>query len=401
MEKTFTGLSQSATDDVFDEIRKGYQGLVTMLSYGDGNPSTDDVVVNSLVLADTANPYIKTATMDFTVRMVDLEAISLFGFPLISTHDNDLDIQADFTLEYRETGGGTYVVVSTRSVSSVNFSKTFIGILSVQEMIRQELLGMEEKPFALDDILSDFDLAIGMARAISQPAYPMFPDVMPMLQDPGWGLELLDTYNLRLAIAQNSMNWLLEDLAGRVSEWDVKEMLIPILGKSFPGFSEDSPAGEATVLRLDVPPVIDLRNGRIRLIIPDAVIQYRLSGVPQWEVSIDIDVIVTPVVEGDKLNFYVTPITGQNHFHVMKDNRGNLGIFDHSSLTENTIRHLPEMLGENAGGPAASMSLNTTDSGIVFKDVADPVKISADGGYLYVDIAASWLDLMKYIELFR
>jgi hypothetical protein len=128
-------------------------------------------------------------------------------------------------------------------------------------------------------------------------------------------------------------------------------------------------------------------------------VQYRLAGEPQWEASIDLDLIVTPIVEGGKLNLYVTPTTGRNHFHIMKDNKGKLGLFDHSDLVDSTIRHLPEMLGEADGGPVASVDLDSLGADIVFKDVDLPIRVTASGGFLYIDLDAFSIDLVKYLEL--
>lgn len=399
MEGVFADLLGSATDSMFRSVRQKYSGLVTTLSYGDGNPATADVAINTLVLAGTGSTNVKTAQIDFTVRMVDLQAVSLFGLSAISTSNNDLDVRATFTLEYRETAGGKQIVVTPSSVTSTVFRQWFLGKSSVESMIRQELQDMGATSFDLESILSRFDLGMDISGAfLTRGSYAVFPDLDPFNQVPGWGLELSSTWNLRLALSQNCLNWVLEDLVGSLSEWDVKEILIPVLGGSFSGLGTDRPQGEETVLTFSVPPAVDLRDAKIRLLIPGAVVQYRLSGVPQWEASLDLDLVVTPVVEGGMLNFYATPSASGNHFHIMKDDRGNLGVFDHSALVESTVRRLPEMLGKPAGGPVLSVDLGSLGSDIVLKSVPDPVKVTVGTGYLYVDIAALTVDLVKYID---
>ncbi|HOW99493.1 MAG TPA: hypothetical protein PK545_02645, partial [Deltaproteobacteria bacterium] len=186
MEGVFTDLLGSATDSMFRSVRQEYSGLVTTLSYGDGNPATADVAINSLVLAGTGSTNVKTAQMNFTVRMVDLQAVSLFGFSVISTSNNDLDVRATFTVEYRETEAGRRIVVTPSGVSSTVFRQWFLGKESVEAMIRQELQDMGATSFDLESILSSFDLGMDISGAfLTRDSYAVFPDLDPYNQVPG------------------------------------------------------------------------------------------------------------------------------------------------------------------------------------------------------------------------
>lgn len=397
-EEIFDDMFRTTIDSSFEAIRLKYRGVITELSYGDNDSRTDDFVINGFIFLDSGAQDTRTAQVNFTVKQVDLNAVSLFGIPLIHTIDNDLTIDAVFSIQYRDGNAGRQMVIDTQSVSEVSFSKVFIGKTGVEGLIRQDLLDMDEKSFGVEDVLSGLTLGIDMAKALStQEVYPAFPHKIPVFQSPGWTLDLPDSYTITCSVSQNTINKLLANLLDSMSEWDAKELIIPILGNDFAGFNTARSVSEETIIRLSVPPAVDLRSSSIHLLIPDVILQYRVSGVPQWEASIDLDLIVIPSVAGKKLNLHVTPAEGQNHFHVMKDNRGNLGIFDHSSLVDNIVKRLPGMLGGSSGDPLVSIDLAAWEPTIVLHEGKQVMRVTSGNGYLAIDLAASSLDLEDFI----
>jgi len=387
---------KTTIDAAFESIRQKYQGLVTELSYGDNDPGTDDFVINGLTLLSSGALNTRAARVNFTVKQVDLNAVNLFAIPLIHTTDNDLTIDAVFNIEYPETGA--QIFISTESVSDVKFSKIFIGDIVVEGLIKQDLLDMDDEPFQVEEILSGITLGINLAEALSsQERYPAFPEKVPVYQSPGWKLDLPDPYTISCAISQHAINRLFSNFLDGMTEWDTKDLIIPILGNDFPGFNIARSPSEETIVRLSVPPVLDLSSSVIHILLPDVILQYRVSGIPQWEASVDLDLIVTPSVAGKKLNLFVTPAEGQNHFHIMKDNRGNLGIFDHSPLVETIVKRLPAMLGGAPEDPAVSIDFTAWEPTIIFYNVSTPLRVASGDGYLYIYMAASSLDLEDYI----
>jgi hypothetical protein len=184
-------------------------------------------------------------------------------------------------------------------------------------------------------------------------------------------------------------------ILSRGFEWNINELLVAFLGDDFEGFSNDSPEDGQTIMYLNVPPVMDVRTSQIRVLVNDVVLQYRLAGEPQWEASVDLDIIIEPRVEDGAINFYLTQIPENTHFHVMRDNPGNLGIFDHSTLVNDILDGLPEMLGRSSGDPLIAFSLEAFAPAVEFKDISSPISVSAGEGYLYIDMATSNIDLSQ------
>jgi len=406
MGKVFNALCESTVNSVFDAMRRKYQGYLTELSYGDGDPGTADFMINSLALSDSGTAGVKYAQVSFTVKSVDLRAVNLLGFvDAISTSDNDLTIDARFSIEDQGTDSQNRIVLDTQSVSEVKFGRSFdLDVLqlkkaAVEGMIKKDMEDMAPVSYNTNAIIEDLGMNLDISNAFSlEDRYPAFPAVAPYFQSPGWNLELADPYTVRIAVSQGNLNRLLRDLLDQESGWDARELITAILGRDFPGFDSARSEDEETVIFLSVPPLVDMRTTGIRLLIPDVILQYRISGIPQWEASIDLDLDINPVVRNSKLNFFVTPVEGRNHFHIMRDNRGNLGLLDHSSLVYDVMKGLPKMLGGTDGGPLLSLDLDSWQPTVVLKPGEDPVRISAAGGYLSIDLAASSLDLAKYID---
>lgn len=397
MEKVVCGLFEDAVNEVFEGIRQEYVGVVTSLAYGDGDPATDDVIIDSFILGNTDDPGVRTASVRFTVKQVDLEAATLFGVPIISTRDNDLAVDAVFFIEQRDDDTGRWMVLSpdSRTDPVVSFGTWFLGRELVEELVRQDLKEMASRPYGIDELLAGFGLGLDPGSVFTSEPYALFPDVSPFFQDPGCILALPDTFSVSLAVSQNAINRLLEDIAGAQAERDVYELIKKLLGEDFPGFRREPSAGEQTVMRLSVPPAVDVRDSRIRLSIPDIVFQYRTSGGPQWEASVDVCLTVTPAAYWNRLDIDLSCVSGKNRFHVMRDNPGNLGIFDHSSLAEDVLGGLPRLLGGSPGSAFLSLGLDSWEPSLVFEDRDEPVLISAGGGYLFVDMAVGDIDILQ------
>ncbi|HQI81694.1 MAG TPA: hypothetical protein PLR71_09050, partial [Deltaproteobacteria bacterium] len=395
-EGIFDDLCAAMTDAAFEKIRNDYSGLVRTLTYGDGSPATQDVSIKYLQIQDASSPSGKTVRMDFTISDVDLRAVSLFGLDLITTRDNDLSIDATFSIAYRQNAGNSELVLDVLDVSSVDFQDFFIGRTLVEELVRKDMKDMEESVIGLDEVLDDagIDLCVSGREA----GRPLFPFVLDAYSPYAWDLQLLQGNSLRVAVSQDTLNWMLSRLTGQGFEWDVYEILRPILGNEFAGFEQERLEGEETILRLSVPPVLDLRSGRIRMQLDDVEIEYRLGEVPQWTASVDLDLIVTVQVEGGGLAFYLDAVPEQCHFHIMRDNAGKLALLDHSGLVNDIVQRLPEMLGEQAGGPLFTVSFSSMEGFLALEDVDAPVWIYADQGYLYVDAAVCDMDLTGLLE---
>jgi hypothetical protein len=256
---------------------------------------------------------------------------------------------------------------------------------------------MEENVLGLDEFLDDAGIDLGISGR--EAGRPLFPYVLDAYSPYTWDLQLLQGNSLRIAVSQDTLNWTLAQLTGQGFEWDVYEILRPILGNDFAGFEQERLDGEETILRLNVPPVLDLRSGRIRMQLDDVEIGYRLGEEPQWTASVDLDLIVTVQVEGEGLAFYLDAVPEQCHFHIMRDNAGQLALLDHSSLVSDIVQRLPEMLGEQAGGPLFTVSFNSMEGFLALDDVDAPVGIFADQGYLYVDAAVYDMDLTGLLQL--
>ena len=149
-------------------------------------------------------------------------------------------------------------------------------------------------------------------------------------------------------------------------------------------------------MSFSVPPVLDLRSSQVRMEVDGINLEYLLNGQPQWQASVDLDLIFDMKVENNELAFYISSIPENCHFLVMKDNTGKLGVFDHSTLVNDIIGQLPTMLGNSPGGPVFTIGLDSFKSLIVFNSLGNPITVSAGAGYLYIDIDAldvdfSWL----------
>ena len=383
-------LCQAMVDRAFDNIKQQYQGLISSLSYGDNNTQTPDFVINSVSMQDTNNPRNKMIQANFTIKDVDLRAASLFGFSLINTQDNDLSIEATFLLTANEDGGGGVLVIDVQQVSKVTFSDYFLGKRVVEELAKNTIANLDNLSTSIDTILSALDLDIDLSGSGTQGFE--FPYVLETLSPYDWDLRLPDGDNLGLVISQDNINWVLAQFFTREFEWDIYEILSPILGGDFAGFNENKSDKQETIMRFSVPPVLALSPSQIRIQVDDVFLEYRLNGEPQWEASIDLDIILDAQVVNNELAFFISPNTEKCHFHIMKDNLGNLGIFDHSNLVNDIISQLPIILGNSPGGPIFTISLKTFEPFLVLNSLENPINVSAGDGYLYIDMNALDVD---------
>jgi len=239
----------------------------------------------------------------------------------------------------------------------------------------------------LDKIASVFDRLIGL--------------VFDGIQSHDSGLIKLPAIDgISLAIAQDDINWILDQVLGDCFEWNIYDTMRILLGEDFAGFLPDESAGEETIMRLSVPPVLDLRSSEIRMEVDDVIIQYRLDGQPQWEASVDLDLILDPKIENRGVAFYLRSVPEYCHFHIMRDNKGNLGVFDHSNLVNDVVEQLPELLGGTEGGPIFAIGLDGLDPLHILDVINNPLAVYVKEGYLCIDVAALNFNLPWLMDLF-
>lgn len=397
-EDAFMDMFSTMVDDAFARIREEYDGLVTTLSYGDGNPSTDDIVIHSLSFEGPGTVNTRTVRARFTIRDVDLRAISLFGFPLIATRNNDLTVGATCLLTHRRTGGADEVLLDVQDVDEVNFKDIFVGDFVIEDLVAKDIEGLDTMALSIDDMIDELAPDIDLTGCSGQG--PLFPDILAASSSYAWDLGIIQDDTLSVALSQDMINGMLAEVFEPGFEWDVYEILRPLLGEDFAGFQADRQEGEETILRLSVPPAFDFRANRIRMELDGVEIEYRLDGQARWEASLDLDLILTVRVAGDELEFYLDTAPEYSHFHIMKDDRGDLGVFDHSNLVNDVVEKLPELFGEDAGGPLFTVGLDSLDAFLALEDTADPVRVTAYQGYLYLDAAASGIDLSWLLDVF-
>lgn len=391
-------LCEGMVDKAFGSIKNQYQGLITTLSYGDANPYTHDLTINSLTIQDTGNVGVKYVRAVFTLNDVDFRAATLFGISLIHTQDNDLTIDASFLVSESESSGQTNLIMDVQEVFDVSFQDYFLGRNSIEQLAVSSLESLENTSKSIDSVVSSLSLDLDLTRY----GYlgPEFPDVIDALTPYEWNLRMPAGNNLSLIISQDNLNYVLARLFAKGFEWDIHEMLLPLLSNDFKGTNAGTVSNQETILRFSVPPVFDLKSSEIRLQADDIFIEYRINGEPHWEASVDLDVVVEMRLVENELAFFVSPTAGRCNFHIMKDNVGNLGIFDHSNFVKDLIVQLPKMLGDSIGGPIFTIKLTSFEPLITLSRVERPMTITSEGGYLYIDMNALDVDLSVLKDIF-
>lgn len=386
----FLDICEPLVEESFNAIQNKYSAI-TNISYGDGIPSTRDFQIESLSIEDTTDLNKKRVHTIITINDVDLDAFLLSeAFPIIHTADNDLTFDASFLLTYRPD---TAVFdLDVEEISNVYFADWFLGRELVEGIVTKEISNLNTMTIKLDDVFQDLNFRVDLTDLGSG---PLFPDVFPVYSSYNLDPLLPDNYSLGISVSQDSLNGFLSQLFANGFEWDGYEMVRALLGTGFIGFS-NSP-GEETIVRLNVPPVFDLNSSRMRMMVDDVILQNRKDGVPQWEISLDLDLIFDVRVEGGEIRLYVGSIPENCHFHVMKDNTGKLGVFDHSNMINSIIEELPEMLGKNPGDPVLSINIDDLKPVLYFDERA-PLVISSGGGLLSIDAALKDIDLMWFFD---
>ncbi len=206
---------------------------------------------------------------------------------------------------------------------------------------------------------------------------------------------------IHFGIAQDDINWIIDQVLGKYFEWNIYDVMKLLLGKDFTQFVPDESAGKETIMRLSVPPLLDLRSSQIRMEVDDVIIQHRIDGEPQWEASADLDLILDPKLEDSELAFYLRSVPEYCHFHIMRDNKGNLGLFDHSNLVNDIVEQLPVLLGGSEGGPIFVIDLVALDPFLILDLINNPLAVYAKEGGLFVDVAALDFDLSWLMDLFQ
>ncbi|MDA8403567.1 MAG: hypothetical protein M0Z56_05125, partial [Desulfobacteraceae bacterium] len=263
-----------------------------------------------------------------------------------------------------------------------SFKDYFLGQRVVESLACDSLKNVENVSADIDKAVSEIVFNID---PIGCPPGLAFPDVPAVYSPYKWNLKLPPGYNLRLAVSQDMLNGMLERLVDKKFEWDLYELLCPVLGKNFIGFARDKNIDQKTIMQFSVPPVLDLRSSQINLEADDVVIEYRLEGEPQWQASVDMDLLCEVRVVNQALAFYISTVPGNCHFHIMKDNAGNLGLLDHSNLVNDIACQLPVMLGGFPGDPVFTIPLDSLEPFLVLNYYENPLSITAQNGYLYLD----------------
>jgi len=393
-ETIFNDMFEDIVGTLFEDMAKEYEGVISELGYGDDDLDTTDLVINAFDIEDRPDVYTKRAHVNFTIKAVDLEAASLFGIPLICCKDNDLTIDCTMDLINSQGEDGEEMILRPYKVEDAVFSRYFVGRGVVEPLVEDRIIAMDDVYLPVDELIEDAGAGMRFA-GLSSPdnLVPLFPDVIPYMSDLSWDRTLAEPYNISLAVSEDTINGMLRDIITQDLEWDVNELLKALLGEGFAGFSHEGTGDEQTVMRFSVAPVVDLSSSEIRFSAEDVIFQYRVSGFPQWEASIDLDMIIDVHAGDDSIDLYFSVIDENTHFHVMRDNPGNLGIFDHSDLVSDVINGLPEMLGGEPGDPSVSIGFDSWEPAVVMADVPSPVALWAGQGYLYLDLAAYQLDL--------
>lgn len=398
VEGVFMDMFTSIVDTAFEATRKKYDGIVTTLAYGDADPATSDIDIETFAFQGAGTPTSRTLRVRFVINDVDFNAFSLFGFSLIHTSNNDLTVDAAVRLTHSRTGVQDTVLVEVSDVYEVNFDDTFLGDFVVEEILAQDIKDLD--PFALDvDAMVDDVVPPDYLTACADFG-SLFPDVGAIESPYLWGLGLQGDATLGVVITQDTINNLLSRIFVPGFEWNVYEILRPLLGDDFAGFQQNRKPGEETILSLSVPPMIDMRANRIRMQLDGVRILYRLDGDPVWEASVDLDLILDVKVQGNELAFYLTTAQENCHFHIMKDNPGNLGVFDHSNLVNDVVEKLPRLLGKQDGSPLFTVGLDEFEPYLELDDTQNPIVVTASGGCLYIEAAARSVDMGWMKDLF-
>jgi hypothetical protein len=375
-------------EESFQTIRDEYSA-VTNISYGDGNPATYDFQIRSLTMEDGDDLNSKRVQAVITINQVDFSAFLLFeDFPFIHTEDNDLTIDADFLLTYQGNGADPVLVLDVEDGANAYFAEDFLGKRVVEEIVAWEVSNLSPMSIRLNDVFEELNFRVDLTDLGSGPS---FPPVVPVFSSRNLDPLLPDNYSFGLTLSQDSLNEILSQLFHSGFEWDGYEIIHALLGTGFTGFSNTP--GEETIVRLSVPPVFDFSSTRMRMMVDDVVLQNRKGGIPQWEISLDLDLFFDVRVEGGAICLYVSSVSENCHFHVMKDNTGKLGVLDHSNTVNSIVEALPEMLGRNPGDPVLSIDIEGLKPVLYFDDEA-PLIISSGEGWLYLDAALRDIDLI-------
>jgi len=388
----FLDICAPLVEESFNTIRDKYSAI-TNISYGDSISSTRDFQINALSIEDTTDLNTKRFHAIITINDVDFDAFLLFeAFPIIHTADNDLTFDATFLATYRPNGSNPAFDLNVEDVTDVYFADWFLGRELVEGIVTKEISNLNTMSIKLNDVIQDLNFRIDLTDLGTG---PLFPSVTPAVTSRNLDPLLPDNYSVGLEISQESLNGVLAKLFENGFEWNGYEMIRALLGSGFIGFSNTP--GEETIVRLSVPPVFDFSTPQVRMMVDDVILQNRKDGVPQWEVSLDLDLILDVRVDGEAICFYISSVPENCHFHVMKDNTGKLGVFDHSNIVNSIIEELPEMLGKNLGDPVLSVNIDDLKPVLYFDDKA-PLVISSGGGFLYLDAALKDVDLMWLLD---
>jgi hypothetical protein len=125
-------------------------GFISRVSHGDGNPGTVDIDIHTLEAVQVDAYPAAVLHIGLTVRDVDLSAVAIYGQDLVSTTNNDLEVDAYVALEDLLDDGTRGLVLNLLDSTVVSFTDDFFLRPVVEDAISSGLTVIEQHPLAAD-----------------------------------------------------------------------------------------------------------------------------------------------------------------------------------------------------------------------------------------------------------
>ncbi len=219
---------------VFDCIKEQQPSLIDELDYGDGDPNTVDVVVNTLDIADSSTYPDAVLHVNFTIKDVSI-TMKLFSEDFIETHDNDLAIDLYIKIWDQGKGDNRCLVLDTLDSAQVSFVNDFFLRGLVEDALEKSITTIELPPISfqlgklMDDLGITKDYGIDLTKYLFVDAYGIPEDTGPDALAMGSGLFLAE---------QDDLMW---PEAGQVSTFlqlDMDDMFTGLLDDMVRGIME-------------------------------------------------------------------------------------------------------------------------------------------------------------------